>query len=104
MKLVETGLKLDLAKAHSGSNRLLFVGDYYWDQINRPVSSRKVGGMPTKYLAKWIVVHALPPGGDPNFALEFPLASWLLTRRYQGTYIPKPESKIRNILKQEQHD
>ena len=74
-KIITRPQQLDLAQSHA-EYRVLFVGQKWFDDVNRPIS--RGYRMPVKYHGKWTFVLAFT---DPMTIAEIPLLSRWSARR-----------------------
>lgn len=87
--LVERQNQIDLTKSHSGPRRVFFVGDDFWLQVRRPVSTR-FAAQQVKEHGRWIFVSLQ---GDASALVEIPFLSWWVNRRRDRQELLSPATK-----------
>jgi len=90
--LVDTSHRLDLTQAFAGPRRVFFVGEHWWQQVNRP-TSRRFGSQEVKQHGLWYFVRM--QNVDRYFTAEVPLISWWMTRRW--TRLEKKTNQISHV-------
>ena len=83
-KIITRPLDLDLEQSHR-EYRVLFVGQHWFDRVNRPISRKKI-----KRHSKWTFVLTF---SDPMAIAEIPLLSGWYGRR-EVALLPAPSPVV----------
>jgi len=78
--LVKRPDTIDLTKSHIGPQRVFFVGENWWRQVNR-ITSRRPGNIRVKVHVRWTFVQ-LRNCPDPMMLIEVPLINIFMEYKY----------------------